>query len=63
MAFGAPHRVHLELAQARVIVALDADLLGQDPAALKNARDFASRRDPDGRSEVRYMTFPWTVVS
>jgi molybdopterin-containing oxidoreductase family iron-sulfur binding subunit len=48
LVFGQPHRVQLNLAPARVIVALDADLLGDHPAALRHARDFSQARDPDG---------------
>ena len=44
-AFGQPLRVVPELSQARIIVALDADLFGGgQPLAIKHARDFAAGR-------------------
>ncbi len=48
LAFGRPVRTQLAVDQARVIVALDSDFLGWHPAAVRCARDFASRRDADG---------------
>ncbi len=48
-AFGRPARLAPALGQAQVIVDLDADLLGAHPAALRNARLFASGRRPDER--------------
>ncbi len=46
-AFGVPVRVAPRLERARVVVDLDADLLGAHPAAVRNARDFARGRRPD----------------
>ncbi len=46
-AFGKPYRTHRNLKDARVILSLDADFLGQDPNALKYAREFALGRKPD----------------
>jgi molybdopterin-containing oxidoreductase family iron-sulfur binding subunit len=46
-AFGRPARLAPALDRARVIVDLDADLLGTHPAALRNARLFAQGRRPD----------------
>jgi len=43
-AYGQPLGVRHDLAQADVVVALDADLLTQGPAAVRHARDFAARR-------------------
>ena len=44
LAFGKPYRTHLRLDQAKVIVCLDADILGTHPAAINYARDFADSR-------------------
>jgi MoCo/4Fe-4S cofactor protein with predicted Tat translocation signal len=52
-AWGQPCRARLSLDQTRVIVALDADLLTDDPDSLSMARDFAAGRDPDGSSMNR----------
>ncbi|MBN2291361.1 MAG: TAT-variant-translocated molybdopterin oxidoreductase, partial [Pirellulales bacterium] len=46
LAFGRPLRTHLALDKARVILCLDADLLGSHPASVRHARDFAIGRDP-----------------
>ena len=49
LAFGKPHRVHLDVAKAAVIVSLDADFISPSfPMGLANARAFAATRDPDG---------------
>ncbi|HWM85857.1 MAG TPA: 4Fe-4S dicluster domain-containing protein [Kofleriaceae bacterium] len=48
MAFGRPMRVHVQLSDARVIAAFDADLLGDHPDSLRLSREFAIGRDPDG---------------
>jgi molybdopterin-containing oxidoreductase family iron-sulfur binding subunit len=47
LAFGRPLRTHLKLDRARVIVCLDADLLGSHPAAVRYARDFVAGRQPE----------------
>jgi Fe-S-cluster-containing dehydrogenase component len=44
IAFGRPLEVQLDLSQAEVIVALDADLLGAGPSALRATREFSDRR-------------------
>jgi MoCo/4Fe-4S cofactor protein with predicted Tat translocation signal len=60
--FGAPHRPHYRFDTADVIVCLDADPLFDHPAALKHARDFASRRRAeDGTMNRLYAIEP--VVS
>ena len=43
-AFGKPYRTQFDLKAAKVIVCLDADLLGGHPASLKYAREFAEGR-------------------
>lgn len=47
IAFGTPHDVHLDCSKARVILSLDDDLFGGNPAALKNSREIMAQRDPD----------------
>ncbi|MBM4088495.1 MAG: 4Fe-4S dicluster domain-containing protein [Planctomycetes bacterium] len=47
LAFGRGARSQYRLGEADVIACLDADPLGHHPAALRHARDFAARRDPD----------------
>jgi molybdopterin-containing oxidoreductase family iron-sulfur binding subunit len=46
LAFGRPLRSVPQLDKAHVLVALDADPLGQGPSQLANARGFAARRRP-----------------
>ncbi|GAB4132783.1 MAG: TAT-variant-translocated molybdopterin oxidoreductase [Thermogutta sp.] len=46
-AFGRPLRPAYRLDQARVIVALDADLFGEMPGSVRWTREFASTRDGD----------------
>ena len=48
LAFGKPHRAAYALDKAKVIVTLDADILGLDPAAMANSFTFAMGRDADG---------------
>jgi len=45
LAFGKALRTHLALDKAEIIVCLDADLLGDHPASLRLARQFAEGRD------------------
>ncbi|MCH5373896.1 MAG: TAT-variant-translocated molybdopterin oxidoreductase [Planctomycetes bacterium] len=52
-AFGQAYRTHLALDKADVIVSLDADLLADDPAALRMAKDFSAGRDADSGSMNR----------
>jgi MoCo/4Fe-4S cofactor protein with predicted Tat translocation signal len=53
LAFGQMVRTGYALDNADVIVSLDADLLGTDPAALQHARAFAKRRDVDAKSNKK----------
>ncbi len=56
LAFGEPHRTHFALDQAKVIVCLDADLLGEHPAAVRMSRDFVTGRDVEaGRMNRLYV--------
>lgn len=48
LAFNRRLATQYDLAKAKVIVCLDADLLGAYRDSLRHARDFAERRDPDG---------------
>lgn len=48
-AFGTALQPRYALAQARVIVTLEADLLGSLPGHLRHAREWASARQPDAR--------------
>jgi len=54
LAFGRPLRPVSELAAAEVILALDADLLADHPAALAQARGYAAGRNPDARMNRLY---------
>lgn len=57
MVFGTPFRALVDLGAADVVVSLDADLFGDDPAAVRNARRFADRRrrtDADGSMNRLY---------
>ena len=59
--FGAPHRSHLVLDKANVVLALDDDFLVDHPKSIAYQRDFASRRKPKEMSrfyavESRYST-------
>ena len=47
LAFGSVHRAQYDFEKAQVIVSLDADFIGLDPGAIKNARQFANGRDAD----------------
>lgn len=47
LAFGKVHRANYQLDKAKVIVSLDADILGLDPAGIANSFKFAMGRDVD----------------
>ena len=51
--FGSPHRAHLQLANADLLVSFDADLFGCHPAALSNAKGFGVARDPKRANVLR----------
>ncbi len=53
LSFGAPHRTHYRLDQAQVVASFDAELFENHPAALRHAKDFASNRDPESKSQNR----------
>jgi hypothetical protein len=56
LAFGKPLDTYYDLAQARVMLALDADFMGDQPGRLRYARDFASgRRVRDGRTDMNRL--------
>ena len=54
LAYGQPLDVLPRLADAEVVLSLDADPIGHGPAQLRNARDFAARRVPDIRPFSRF---------
>lgn len=47
IAFGAPHRPQYRLERADVVLCIDDDILGNHPSSMRNARDFATRRNPE----------------
>jgi molybdopterin-containing oxidoreductase family iron-sulfur binding subunit len=47
LAFGAPYRTHYRIDRCQVIATFDAELFGNNPAALRHSADFAKNRDPD----------------
>ena len=55
LAFGKPHRANYSLDKAKVIVTLDADVLGLDPAATANSFTFAMGRDVDSGNGMSRM--------
>ncbi|HXJ91028.1 MAG TPA: TAT-variant-translocated molybdopterin oxidoreductase [Candidatus Binatia bacterium] len=56
MAFGQPVETRYDFTKADVIVSLDADFLyGGFPGNVKYIRDFASRRNPDGKMNRLYV--------
>ncbi|MCY2959857.1 MAG: 4Fe-4S dicluster domain-containing protein [Planctomycetota bacterium] len=59
LAYGRPLRTHLRIENARTLVCLDADPIGEHPAALANARAFARRRNPEAETMLR----TWAVES
>ncbi len=59
LAFGAAHRTHVQLEKARVVLCLDADVMSEEPSALRHARAMMSTRKP----EAGYMTRLYAVES
>ena len=56
LAFGQPVETRYDFSKADVIVSLDADFLYAGfPGNVKYIRDFASRRDPDGKMNRLYV--------
>jgi len=58
MLFGRPLETRLELSAADVILALDADVLGEGPGHLRHALQFAERREPGERMNRLYVAEP-----
>ena len=50
--FGKPANQHLDLSKAKIILTLQADILGSDRAQINNSRTFAEKRDPTGGKEM-----------
>ncbi len=63
LAFGAPLEVRYDLAQAAVIVALDADFLSNEPGSLALSRQFARRREPTAEMNRLYAAEPQLTVT
>jgi molybdopterin-containing oxidoreductase family iron-sulfur binding subunit len=61
LAFGAPVRTHLKLENARIIVSLDADLLGGNGNSLALARAWATGRQPETGSMNRLYVLEPTM--
>ncbi len=59
LAYGRALRVQPRLERVNTLVCLDADLLGEHPAALAHARAWAARRDPAQEHMLRL----WSVES
>ena len=57
VAFGRPLETVLDLAKARIIVSLDADLLAVEGSPLKQARGFAAGRDVEARGAAEMSRF------
>jgi molybdopterin-containing oxidoreductase family iron-sulfur binding subunit len=56
MAFGQPMETRYDFSKADVIVSLDADFLSAGfPGNVRYIRDFAKRRDPDGKMNRLYV--------
>ena len=56
LAFGQPVETHYDFSKADVIVSLDADFLYAGfPGNVRYIRDFAARRDPDGKMNRLYV--------
>ena len=53
LAFGRPVRTHYNLAKARIVLALDADLFGSHPDRLRLMRDWGAARDPEAGVTTR----------
>jgi len=51
LAFGRPLQTVYDLAEADVVIALDSDFLVHESGAIKNARAFAARRNPDRKDK------------
>ncbi|MBK9265023.1 MAG: TAT-variant-translocated molybdopterin oxidoreductase [Polyangiaceae bacterium] len=51
IAFGRALTATYDLGEADVVVALDSDFLMHEPSAIKNARAFAARRNPDRKDK------------
>lgn len=62
LAFGQPLEPHYDLANARVVVALDADFLASHPASLRHAREFAAARRGEVKTRL-YVAEPTPTVT
>ena len=62
-AFGEPVEVRYDFTRADVVLAVDSDFLHQGPAAVRYARDFASRRQVADPAEAAQMSRLYSVES
>ncbi len=62
LAFGRPLETILHVAQADVILALDADFLGREGDHVRQARDFASRREGERMNRLYVAEAPFTIT-
>jgi len=61
--FGRPCRPVYHLEKADTIVSLDEDLLGAHPSAITHTRDFAARRNADGKmNRLIVYESAWTIT-
>ncbi len=63
MAFGQSVTSQFDLESARVVLALDCDILADHPAGLRNARGFAGSRDPEGGTMSRLYAVEATFTT
>src|SRR4030095_5330709 len=65
LAFGKPFETVLDVAKAKVIVTLDADILGTDGSVIKQSRGFAAGRslvEPDAMNRLYAVESTFTVT-
>ena len=62
LAFGEPLVASYRLERADVILALDADFLGDDPEAVSHAREFGKRRSGDNMNRLYVVENTFTIT-
>jgi molybdopterin-containing oxidoreductase family iron-sulfur binding subunit len=63
LSFGKPLQIRHDLSQAAVILALDADIIGDGPEQLSMARAFAAGRDPGPNMNRLYVVEPALTIT
>jgi len=63
LAFGRPLAVRANVSKAAIVLALDADFLGEGPEQLRLTRDFASGREPGPEMNRLYVVEPAMTVT